>query len=156
LEKNHDKVFFSTFTLVLGSLFAIFFICVVAARWVTPSHQLDAAAIARVDERTRPAAQVITDSAALLKLAGPAVARAPLTGAEVVAKVCGACHTSGLLNAPKVGDKAAWSVRAGVAGGVAGLVASAIKGKNLMPASGGDPSLSEAEIKSAIEILIGK
>jgi cytochrome c5 len=70
-----------------------------------------------------------------------------MTGPDVVTKVCGACHTAGVLGAPKIGDKGAWASR----GSLSTLVASAVKGKNAMPPKGGDPSLSDAEIKAAIQ-----
>ena len=153
-NKNHDKVFFSTFAVVVGVLFAIFFICIIAARLVTPAKEPDAAALARLEDRVKPVAQVITDQAALLKVSAPAAAHEPMTGEQVLAKVCSACHSAGLLGAPKIGDKAAWSARAGAAGGVKGLVASATKGKNSMPPRGGDPGLTDAELKATIELML--
>jgi len=83
---------------------------------------------------------------------GGGPARAPMSGAEIVTKVCGACHGSGVLNAPKIGDKAEWSKRK--AAGMAALLASSIKGKNQMPARGGDASLSDAEVKAAVEQML--
>lgn len=152
---NHDKVFFKSFAMVMGALFGIFFICIIVARIITPAKEMDAAALAKIDERTKPVGQVVTDPAALMKLAAAsAAARAPYTGEQLVQKVCAGCHATGMLNAPKIGDKAEWGKRQSANGGLSGLVASAIKGKNSMPARGGDPSLSDAEIKAAIELMI--
>lgn len=148
--QQHDKTFVATFLAVLGFLvvFAIFISFV--AGHVSADTRDEAAERARVEERIRPVAQVITDEKMLLAAApAPAAARAPMTGTEVVAKVCGACHNTGLLNAPKTGDKAAWSAR----GNLAALTASAIKGKNAMPPRGGDPSLSDDEIKASVQEL---
>jgi cytochrome c5 len=153
-HKNHDKVFFSTFAAVLGVLFAIFFVCIVAARWVTPAHEPDAAALARLEERIKPVGQPITDPAALLKVSAAKAPRAPLNGEQVTAKICAACHNAGVLGAPKTGDKAAWTARSKAAGGVSGLSASVIKGKNSMPPRGGDPDLTDAEIKAAVEQML--
>lgn len=152
---NHDKVFFKNFSLVMGALFGIFFVCIIAARFVTPDKELDAAGLAKIEDRIKPIGQAVTDPAALMKVAvASAAARTPYTGEQLVQKVCAGCHGTGLLNAPKIGNKAEWSKRQAAAGGLAGLVASAIKGKNSMPARGGDPSLSDAEIKAAIEFMI--
>lgn len=156
MEKNHDKVFFTTFGAVMGALFTIFFICVMAARYLVSEPTPDAAALARLDERIKPVAMAITDPAALLKASAPAEAHVPQPPDQIFAKVCSACHGAGLLGAPKVGDKAAWSARAGAAGGMGGLAASAIKGKNSMPPRGGDPQLSDAEIKATIELMLKK
>jgi cytochrome c5 len=156
-NENHDKVFFKNFSLVMGGLFAIFFICIVAARIATPAPELDAAGTARIEERIKPLGEVVTDPAALqLKLAANKPVRAPYTGEQLVTKVCSACHQSGLLGSPKIGDKTAWAKRKGAAGGLDGLVASAIKGKNQMPARGGDADLSDAEVKAAVEYMLSK
>ncbi|EGH23613.1 cytochrome c5, partial [Pseudomonas amygdali pv. mori str. 301020] len=52
-------------------------------------------------------------------------ARAP---DDIIAAHCVACHSVGLLNAPKTGDTAAWEERARQKGGLDGLLASTIKG----------------------------
>lgn len=150
---NHDKVFIVTFLAVLGFLGTFTLAIMLIANILDPGPPEDLIQ-ARVEERIKPVGQVITDPAALLKVsAASATARAPMSGADVVAKVCGACHGTGVLNAPKIGDKAAWNkLKAG--GGVAGMVASAVKGKDAMPPRGGDPSLSDAEIKAAIEQML--
>ena len=150
---NHDKTFILTFLAVLGFLGAFTVAIMFIANVLAPEAP-DEIAQARVEERIKPLAQVITDPAALLKVsAASAVVRAPMSGADVVTKVCGACHGTGVLGAPKTGDRATWGKLKG-AQGVAGLVASAIKGKNAMPPRGGNPSLSDAEIKAAVELLL--
>ncbi len=62
------------------------------------------------------------------------------------------CHATGVANAPKLGDKAAWAPR--VQQGVPQLVQSAIKGKGAMPPKGGSAA-SEAEIRVAVEYMVG-
>lgn len=52
-------------------------------------------------------------------------------------KLCATCHTIGLMNAPKLGDSAAWKERLDKAGGLDGLVQQGIKGINAMPPKGG-------------------
>ncbi len=153
LEKNHDKVFFTTFSAVLATLGAITAICIITANLITPSSEPDAASLSRLDERTRPIGMAVTD-AALLKVSAPAAASAPRSADQVVGQVCTACHGGGLLGAPKVGDKAAWSARANAAGGLSGLTASAIKGKNAMPPRGGATDLSDAEVKAAVQAML--
>lgn len=155
-HKNHDQVFFRTFALVLGALFGIFFICIVAARLLdTGEVYADGGAEARLVERIKPVGQVVTDPAVLVKMAAAnKVARAAYTGEQVMQKVCTACHSAGLLDAPKTGDKAAWASRLKSNGGLDGLVASAIKGKGAMPPRGGDADLSDAEVKAAVELML--
>lgn len=154
MEQNHDKTFYATFTSVVGVLVTITAVCITAARILTPAPAADDAALQRLDERTRPVGRAITD-ANLLKVAMPApAAHAAQPPDQVFTKVCSACHGAGLLGAPKVGDKAAWSSRASAAGGVKGLTASAIKGKNSMPPRGGAADLSDYELKATIEYMM--
>lgn len=75
------------------------------------------------------------------------------SGEEVYQAVCASCHGSGVLEAPKL-EKAAWSDR--VAKGLKGLMDSAINGLNQMPARGGDPSLSDEELTSAVHYMTQK
>ena len=156
-HQQHDKVFVVNFGIVLGALVGLALIFAVFGRVLASADATpDPAAMARLDERIKPIGHAVTDPAMLLKTAAPKAARAPYTGEQVVAKVCSACHGTGMLGAPKVGDKAAWGARKSKAGGVEGLVASASKGKGQMPPRGGDPDLSDAELKLAIEQMIGK
>ena len=73
------------------------------------------------------------------------------SGEEVVKAVCGACHTTGAANAPKIGDKGGWAPRLGV--GLDGLTRSAVKGKAAMPPRGGVPDLTDYEIARAIVFM---
>ena len=82
-------------------------------------------------ERIKPIGSVNVAGTA----AAPAAA-ATMSGADVVAASCNSCHVVGVLGAPKIGDKAAWSQRLAAAGGLDGLTASAIKGKGAMPPEG--------------------
>jgi cytochrome c5 len=69
-------------------------------------------------------------------------------------KVCTVCHTAGVANAPKPGDKAAWAPR--IKTGMDALLQSVIKGKGAMPPKAGNPSLSDAEIRAAIEYMVSQ
>jgi cytochrome c5 len=75
-------------------------------------------------------------------------------GKAVYDGTCQACHTPGVAGAPKLGDKAAWAPRLGA--GVAALQASALKGKNAMPAKGGNPSLADSDVKAAVEYMVSQ
>jgi len=65
---------------------------------------------------------------------------------------CAACHASGAMHAPKVGNKADWEEP--ISDGLDTLVENAIKGIGQMPAKGGNPQLNEAEIRAAIQYMI--
>lgn len=76
------------------------------------------------------------------------------SGQQVVQERCQECHASGKDGAPKLGDMNDWKPR--LQNGVAPLVKSAIGGHNGMPARGGLANLSDAEIKAAVEFMVGK
>ena len=69
-------------------------------------------------------------------------------------KVCAACHVAGTLGAPKTGAKDQWEPR--VAQGLDTLVTHAVNGIRAMPAKGGDPSLTEANIRDSIVYMLGE
>lgn len=86
------------------------------------------------------------------------VAAAPGSGKstdEVVAQHCTACHSIGLLNAPKIGDTATWKARADQQGGLDGLLAKAIAGLNAMPAKGTCGECTDEELRKAIQQMSG-
>lgn len=85
-----------------------------------------------------------------IALAAFAATNASADGKSTYEKTCSVCHATGVANAPKFGDKAAWAPR--LATGSDALLASVVKGKGAMPAKAGT-TLSEAELKEAIAHL---
>ncbi len=86
---------------------------------------------------------------AALALAQPVMAA---DGKTVYGQTCAACHASGLAGAPKLGDKSAWSPRIGA--GKAALAANVVKGKGAMPPKAGNASLSDADIRAAVDYML--
>ncbi len=78
----------------------------------------------------------------------------PRSAEVVYNSICKACHEAGVAGAPKTGDKAAWAPR--IATGMATLIKVATEGKNAMPPRGGDATLTDEELKAAVEFLVGK
>ena len=76
------------------------------------------------------------------------------TGREIVQARCAKCHETGKGGAPKIGDRDAWIPR--VKDGLDATVRSAINGHGGMPARGGMPNLSDAEMKDAIVYMMNK
>ena len=90
-------------------------------------------------------------------LVTPAVAPATAApagadGRKVFEGGCIACHGAGVAGAPKFGDKAAWAPR--IKTGMDALYTSALKGKGIMPPKGGNPSLSDADVKAAVDYMV--
>jgi cytochrome c5 len=125
---------------------------------------------AAVRKRLAPVAEVSIDPNAPPPAAAPAAGAAPMFTAAVIPPpagkaapagasgkatyetICKVCHDAGVAGAPKVGDKAAWSPR--VKTGLDALHASALKGKGAMPPKGGNPSLSDADVKAAVDYMV--
>ena len=93
----------------------------------------------------------VTPAVAVVAAAAPVAAQADATPA-LYAQTCAVCHATGVANAPKLGDKAAWAPR--LAAGVDGLTASAIKGKGAMPPKGGAAAASDADLKAVVAYMV--
>ena len=73
------------------------------------------------------------------------------SGEEVFKAQCTACHTAGVVGAPKFGDAAAWAPR--ILTGYDALLNSALKGKNAMAAQGGG-EFQDLEIGRAVVYMV--
>jgi cytochrome c5 len=96
-----------------------------------------------VARRLKPVGEVV--------ISDPNAPKVEKTGQQVVEAVCGACHTTGALNAPKIGDTAKWKPL--IADGHAHLTEMAIKGVRAMPPRGGNPDLSDTEVARAVAYM---
>jgi len=74
------------------------------------------------------------------------------SGKEVYELRCKFCHETGIAGAPKYGDKASWEAR--IVKEEAVLYQSALNGLNAMPPRGGDSSLSDDEVKEAVQFML--
>ncbi|NKQ12390.1 cytochrome c5 family protein [Pseudomonas sp. SST3] len=110
-----------------------------------------------IAERLKPVGEVCIqgEECAAAGAATAAAGGAARSGEEVVGKFCNACHGTGLLNSPKVGDTAAWQARADKQGGLDGLLATAISGINAMPPKGTCADCSDDELMAAIKHMSG-
>jgi len=92
----------------------------------------------------------------LMLLSTSAVAE---SGEQIWKGSCQVCHTEPSTGAPQFGDWAAWAPR--VAKGAQALYRSALGGLvgpkgTEMPARGGDPSLTDAQVKAAVDFMISR
>ena len=114
-----------------------------------------------VAERIRPVAQVNVASAETQREPVKNTADAPSparNGQQVYQTTCVACHDAGIAGAPKLGDKSQWAKH--VAKGLETLYASAVNGvqsaTGAMPPKGGNPALSNAEVKAAVDYMVAR
>lgn len=79
-------------------------------------------------------------------------------GKKVFGAVCSMCHASGTAGAPRLGDKADWGPR--VAQGMDVLYKHSLEGftgeKGMMPARGGSTTLSDDDVKAAVDYMVAK
>ncbi|MDD5392090.1 MAG: c-type cytochrome [Thiothrix sp.] len=107
-----------------------------------------------------PKQEGMAGMAGMSGMSGMAAAPAGAVDGEKVYKgLCFSCHDMGIAGAPKMGDKADWGPR--IAKGADALHGSAVKGKNdvpgkVMPAKGGNPALSDDEVKAAVDYMMSK
>lgn len=162
-QDKHDQHFYDTFLLVLGILVAF----AVAMYWLangiataTPGAYEKGSATEEqlIDKRLAPIGdvQISGDAKTQMAAAAPvaAAAGAPKSGKEIWQGTCSACHQAGLLGAPKIGDKAAWTPR--IAKGMDVLKDHALHGFNQMPAHGGNSALTDDDVVKALEYMVGQ
>jgi cytochrome c5 len=76
------------------------------------------------------------------------------SGEQIVRSQCVKCHQNGEGGAPRIGDRSAWIARASQ--GLDAVVRSAIKGHGGMPARGGMPDLTDAEMRRATIYMLNQ
>jgi cytochrome c5 len=178
MSQEQDRIFFRTFSLVLVIL-TVFCITVyfIASAIYSTQPEPEVAMIAK-RERTEPVGEVNTSTEAAaeanagatdIAAAAEPAAEAATEAAEEVAeageahpgkavydKICFTCHTAGIAGAPKFGDPTAWADR--IAKGIDALYGNSLSGfageAGIMPPKGGLPTLSDDEVKSAVDYMI--
>ncbi len=79
------------------------------------------------------------------------------SGESVYNSVCHICHNAGITGAPKPGDADNWAPR--ISKGIDALYANSINGyqgeTGIMPPKGGNMSLSDDDVKAAVDYLVG-
>jgi cytochrome c5 len=101
-----------------------------------------AVAVAAAEVKSEPAAAPAESAADLAR------------GEQIYKQACMACHAVGVAGAPKSGDKASWGPA--LATGMDAMIASAIKGKGVMPARGGLASASDKDISDAVHYMVSQ
>jgi len=151
-SNSTDGAFFKTAGLVLGALVLFTGVILIMANIVGEKEVvLDDITRTVLAKRVAPAGSVRTSADAP---AEAEVAAAPKTPEELYA-VCAACHDTGAAGAPLKSDAAAWAERTSAAGGMEGLISSAITGKGGMPARGGS-AFSDEEMATVVKFLAGQ
>ena len=163
-----DQEFIKSFALIIGGLMALTLVLAVAARLVYAGHLPEPSAVraAQASTRIAPVAAVYAGSTgqAAMQAAQAAAAVAAqatvayegtLQGEVIYGKLCTACHGTGAAGAPML-LKSLWAPR--VAQGFDTLASHAVVGyqgsAGMMPARGGNPSLSDEQVKATVQRMI--
>jgi cytochrome c5 len=113
------------------------------------------ALLAACGKQEAPAAPVAATPAPVVVAAAPAE---PSAGEHAYKATCSMCHATGAAGAPLFGNKDEWGPR--IAQGKDVLYEHAIKGftgaKGAMPAKGANASLSDDDVKAAVDYMVAK
>lgn len=152
MSAQNDAAFLRVFLIILGALGAftvsIMFVASLVSDDLNQKRNQDSRLQAAIAERIKPIGEVKVAKAG----AAPVAAK---SADQIVTEACNSCHVSGVLGAPKIGDKAAWADRLAAAG-IDGLYNNAINGKGGMPARGGAANLSDDDVRAAVDLMLQK
>ncbi len=155
-----DNQFATTLMTIVGVLIALTVVILVISNTLTSTdYSEDSLVQGNIEERIKPVGALaiagVTPVNATESTDDTNVA-ANDTGASKSAEElytgCAACHDSGVLNAPKLGDNAGWGPR--VVKGADALYSSAINGIGGMPAKGGRADYSDDDIKKVVDYML--
>jgi cytochrome c5 len=172
MSNHDDAVFVRNFSMVLVGLCVVGILAFILAKVVNRSAQENMTPSSTVASRVSPIGQINTSGTAVVVAgtaaspapgganAAPAAPEAPAASGDIgkatYDKACFACHAQGIAGAPKHADMAAWEPR--LEQGVATLYDHAINGytgsAGMMPARGGNPTLSDAEVQAAVDYML--
>jgi cytochrome c5 len=166
-----DRVFLRHFSMVIGFLLLVMFALQGLGWWLysnnpppeNPKRQQE------LEARIAPVAGVYagdTGRAALLAAQDAAKKAAEsqvayggtLDGKTIFGNLCKTCHENAATGAPVLTDKGSWAPR--IAQGMDTLFTHAINGftgsKGTMPAKGGNPSLTDAQVKATVQWMVSQ
>lgn len=156
---QQDSSTFKSLMIMVGAFFALMIVLILIANGISSESKQEAATDkdpmvqAAIEARIKPFGEVNAGDVAKTAAAGGAAGGgAQLSGKEIVKATCFACHGTGALGAPKIGNKADWAPR--IKKGVAVLLKHAEEGFNAMPARGGHPSYTNDDLKRAIAYML--
>jgi cytochrome c5 len=137
-----------TFLIIFGVIKIILLTSLDAAKLAVAPESMTEEDVA---ERIKPVAQTYIGEAPVV-VAAVVEEESVGGGQQIVTQVCSMCHSSGMMNSPKLGSKADWAPR--IEKGIETLYSNAINGINMMPARGGRPDLTDDDIKAAVDYMV--
>jgi len=154
---SEDKKILSDLGVTIGVLVVIAIVISMVAINLVDDKPMSASEEKNILDRIKPLGELATTLEEAQK-ASPiveepvVVAAEPMTAEQVYNTACMACHATGVANAPKLGDIAAWAPR--IAQGVDTLFEHAVKGFKGMPPRGGSSQLSDEDVSAALDYMV--
>ncbi len=165
-----DQSFMRSFSLLIAGLSVLTLLLIGGAWWIYDNEpkETNPQTVQQVAQRIAPAGAVYAGDTgrAAMQAAQEAAAKAAASqvayggstdGKTIYDNLCHSCHTAGVAGAPKLGDKSNWGPR--IAEGLDTLVKHAVEGYkgpdgNMMPAKGGNPALTDEQVKNAVHWIV--
>jgi len=162
MDQQEDRAFLRQFSGVIAGFMLLTVALIFLARYMEPDTEGDANPSQAIlaEQRIAPVGAVRSGeegAAALAEAQAAVVAAAPSTevvvdGGAVYSGLCKTCHEAGVAGAPIAGsDQMAARLDEK---GLDTLVSHAIDGLNAMPPRGGNPTLTDEQIRAAVEFML--
>lgn len=160
MDPRDDRAFLRQFSGVIAGFMILTVALIFLARFMQPDQESDANSGKAVlaEQRIAPVGAVRSGDAGAAELAEVQAAAATVEepavvdGAAVYGGLCKTCHEAGVAGAPITGSD---QMAARLAEkGAETLVQNAINGLNAMPPRGGNPTLTDEQIKAAVEFML--
>ena len=161
MSKEQDQAFFRNFSLIVGALAVMMVVFFIAAHiFGNNSEAKMERQNPQVAERTKPMGEVSIageEEEPAMEVADTGETAAAGGGNEVYDGLCVSCHGSGIPGIPQMGDVDAWAPR--IAQGMDTLYKHALEGFTgesgmMMMPRGGNPDLTDDQVKSAVDYLV--
>lgn len=167
MSQSQDTNFIRQFSGIIVGLLLLTVVLIFVARSLQTESGVDANPSQKIiaEQRVKPVSSVHTGDESAEELAQVQAAASPTPAPQAVAEedagidgetiyngLCRTCHQAGVAGAPLTGtDQMAQRLSEK---GLDTLVANAINGLNIMPPRGGNPGLSDDQIRAAVEFML--
>lgn len=161
MDHKEDRAFIRQFSGVVAAFIVLTIVLIFVARGMQPETEgVNANKAVLVEQRIAPVGAVRSGEAGAAALAEaqaaaaeiPSAEDAVVDGAAVYGSLCMACHETGVSDAPIRGSELMAAREA--ERGLEGLVSNAINGLNVMPPRGGNPALTDEQVRAAVEHML--